>query len=177
MVFIARMRAQKKGWDEIVECLGSWSLKRLRAYARRTDPAPPLPAPDGRPALGPEPVVRTLPPRHPEADTTTELDAVPPSADGALPAGRSFVMANVLPGLAIIVDHDAPTLAKSSRQILANTASCAEGAPARRTCGGAGRRVGSRAAAAWPSVALPAPPWGTPTTARGSARHGPGPRA
>jgi DNA-binding transcriptional MerR regulator len=113
VVAIARMRAAKAGWEEIGKRLGAWSLKKLRAYVAQSDPpAPsPPPAPAAAPALEGGAVPRNLPPRHPEADTTTELDA-PASAADTLRGGRAFVMANVLPGLAIIVDQDAPALVK-----------------------------------------------------------------
>ncbi|HEX3345902.1 MAG TPA: MerR family transcriptional regulator [Polyangiaceae bacterium] len=116
VVVIARLRAAKKGWEEVVEALETWPLKKMRAYVRRTDPPAPPPAPGAPPdapppALEGAPAPRGLPPRHPEADTTTELTA-PRAGGDPLLVGRSFIMANVLPGLAIILDHDAPALVK-----------------------------------------------------------------
>ena len=116
VVAIARMRAVKTGWSEIVDRLSTWSPKKLRAFVAQTDPSVPSPPSASAPAPMLEgepvaPVARPLPPRHPEADTTTELDA-PASPDDVLRGGRTFVMASVLPGLAIIVDHDAPALVK-----------------------------------------------------------------
>ena len=110
-MIIARLRAEKKPWSQVIEALEGWSLAKKRAYVRRTNPAPPpsvSPEPSP-PALGGAPSVPALSPRHPEADTTTELQA-PAALSTPLLAGRSFVMASVLPGLALIVDHDAPPL-------------------------------------------------------------------
>ena len=110
ITFIARMRAKREGWDVIGERLGSWSLKKLRAFCDRTDP------PAGGEGDAPAPP-------HPEAGTTTEL-AVPGGApaDG-LPGGASFVMAPVLPGLALLLRHDAAPLVKRiAAEILAKYA-------------------------------------------------------
>jgi DNA-binding transcriptional MerR regulator len=116
VIVIARLRAEKKTWPEVAQRLVDWSLKQKRAYVRKTDPPAPTPAAPAAeaspPALEGAPAARALPPGHPEAATTTELAAMGPAGADPLLAGRSFVMANVLPGLALIVDHDAPAIVK-----------------------------------------------------------------
>jgi hypothetical protein len=121
VVAIARMRAQGEGWDTVAERLTTWSLAKLRAFNRRTEPKPPAPEPapapappaprESAPALEGEPVARNLPPRGAVFDESTELDvAIDP--DGELPGASLCAIANVLPGLAIVLRHDAPPLVK-----------------------------------------------------------------
>jgi DNA-binding transcriptional MerR regulator len=119
VVTIARMRAQGKRWDEVADRLKSSSLAKLRAFVRQTEPkqpSPPTPPPSegsaGFPALEGEPVVPGLPPRHPEAGTTTELDVLGKGPDGASSDGTRLVMAPVLPGLVLLVNEDAAPLVK-----------------------------------------------------------------
>lgn len=110
VTFIARMRARKEDWPTIGECLGKWSLKKLRAFVEETDP--PAQA-DGTEAAPP----------HPEAGTTTELDVTGGTPDGGLPAGAHFVVAPVLPGLVLMLRHDAAPLVKRiASEILARYA-------------------------------------------------------
>jgi DNA-binding transcriptional MerR regulator len=120
VTLIARLRARKTGWDIIGDRLGSWSLQKMRAFVRQTDPpAPPSAAPAQEPAVEGEPVAPAEAPRHPEADTTTELDVTPDRREGELPGGAHFVMAPVLPGLALLLRHDAAPLVKRiAREIL-----------------------------------------------------------
>ena len=125
VVTIARMRAQGKGWTEIIRRLNTSSLAKLRAFVQETDPqepaaSAPSAASDGSPVLEGEPVRRPLPPRHPEADTTTELDVLNDGDTAGLPAGKRLIMAPVLPGLVLLVNEDAtPLVRRVAVEILA----------------------------------------------------------
>jgi DNA-binding transcriptional MerR regulator len=122
VVTIARMRARRADWQEILDFLNDSSLAQLRAFVRKTDPpesaAPPAsasevgPAPaSSSPALEGEPARRELPPAGTRART-----GVPELAgEEHLPElddGTSFVMTNVLPGLALFLRSDASPLVK-----------------------------------------------------------------
>jgi DNA-binding transcriptional MerR regulator len=116
VVTVARMREQKQGWDKIAARLAKSSVAKLRAFVEQTEPKPPDAASpaaeaDASPAVEGEPVDRALPPRHPEADTTTELDV---RGDGHASAlrGTRLVMEPVLPGLVLLVNEDAAPLVR-----------------------------------------------------------------
>ena len=110
ITFIARMRAKREGWDVIGERLGSWSLKKLRAFCDRTDSA-------GGRRRG---RARSASPGSGDDDGARGAGRRP--ADG-LPGGASFVMAPVLPGLALLLRHDAAPLVKRiAAEILAKYA-------------------------------------------------------
>jgi hypothetical protein len=117
VVTIARMRAQKQGWEKIAARLKKSSLAKLRAFVEQTEPKPPAAAPpsvatDDLPALEGEPVEAHLPPRHPEADTTTELDVRGDGRASNTSGGTRLVMEPVLPGLVLLVNEDAAPLVR-----------------------------------------------------------------
>jgi DNA-binding transcriptional MerR regulator len=107
VVTIARMRAQKEEWETIAGRLEDWSIAKLRAFVRKTDPKPPLEAAAAS--------VEALPPAqarpHPEAGTTTELDVLG-GEDGALAGGTRLVVSQLLPGLVLMMNENAPPLVR-----------------------------------------------------------------
>lgn len=116
VVTIARMRAQKQGWDVIANRLNSWSIAKLRKFVEETEPKSPPTAPaasaPGAPEQKGEPASREVPPRHPEADTTTELDVLGGSEDGPLGSGTRVVVSSLLPGLLLMMNENAAPLVK-----------------------------------------------------------------
>ena len=125
VVAIARLRAQGEGWHAITDAMDCWSLAKLRAYVRKTNPPAPAPAPtaappspspsppgpDGPPPLDGAPAPRNLPPQAAAFDESTELE-VAMRIDEDLPGASRFLMQQVLPGLAILVRQDAAPLVK-----------------------------------------------------------------
>jgi hypothetical protein len=119
------MRAQRETWSAVARRLKTSSIAKLRAFVKQTEPKPPAasgPSPEsgGSPALDGEPVPPPLPPRRPEADTTTELEVSGEGDAGSLPSGKRLVMAPVLPGLVLLVNEDAtPLVRRVAAEILA----------------------------------------------------------
>ena len=119
VVAIARMRTAKEGWNVIAERMKTWSLGKVRAFVQKTEPQPGAPPTEAAapssvvapPEIEAEPVPPGAP-RHPEADTTTELQRKSAANPGDLPEGQHFVMAPVLPGLVLLLRHDAAPLVK-----------------------------------------------------------------
>jgi hypothetical protein len=115
VVTIARMRAQKEEWVKIADRVDTWSIGKLRAFVRQTDPKPPSDAPAasvGASVATPgEPSPPPKAPRHPEAGTTTELDVLG-GDDGALAGGTRLVVSQLLPGLVLMMNENAPPLVR-----------------------------------------------------------------
>jgi hypothetical protein len=128
VVTIARMRAQRASWPEVVTFLGNSTLAKLRAFVKKTDPAPPDPPPaaapppaerpageasnSGAPArLEGQPAPRGLPPTGAGAAHEKAID-VEHDDDALLEGAVGFAMVNVLPGLALMVRSDASPLVK-----------------------------------------------------------------
>lgn len=127
VVTIARMRANRADWQQVSAFLDDSSLAQLRAFVKKTDPAPPAPptAPNGAPAASEppavegEPVPPGLPPRAPRATAADVLAAEDADADAPFEDGVGFVMLNVLPGLALMLRSDAsPIVKRAAREMV-----------------------------------------------------------
>ena len=135
-VAIARMRAQGEDWKTVGARLRNWPLKRLSDYVASTEPRPPdppvpppqpappavpppEPTPPSTPALEGEPV--TPPPRLPHASSPSreDLEARNAGDEEWLPDGPRWVLAPLLPGLALWVREDAaPIVRRTAAEIV-----------------------------------------------------------
>jgi hypothetical protein len=127
-VCVARLRANRVDWVQIAGQVPGWSLQKLRAYVKKTDPvapappaAPPPPAPAtplDPPALEGEPVGPR--PRLPRSATAPVGDletSFPPDDD--LPDGPRWVLVSLLPGMALMVRDDAaPVVRRVAAEII-----------------------------------------------------------
>ncbi len=115
---IPRLRAEGTEWDAIIDRLRHLSLGEKRAWLEAAE-ARERAAAAGR--QGPAAVS----PAGGEADEVP-AGIAPPAAEDAegLPAGKSYVVTSLVPGLALVVRHDASPLARRmAREIVARYAS------------------------------------------------------
>lgn len=128
-IAITRMRGQNVDWATIGARMRNWPLARVREFVASTDPKPPeapaaeppeVPAPVSAPALEGEPV--TPPPRLPHAGAAPREDLEArggPTDDEWLPEGPRWVLAPLLPGLAIWIREDAtPIVRRTAAEIV-----------------------------------------------------------
>jgi DNA-binding transcriptional MerR regulator len=122
--FIARMRAQGEAFDAIAECLGTWSVAKLRAFVRRTNPA------EGQ---GPIPAQAAVPPTEAAAASSPTPESEPATPRGQLPRpgdrtgtlegtlvdappsplpGARWVLVTLLPGMVLLVREDAAAVVR-----------------------------------------------------------------
>jgi DNA-binding transcriptional MerR regulator len=140
-VALARMRRQGEDWKTIGARLRNWPLKKLQEYVASTEPAPPappepppqppaaaaaaadapppLPPPPSAPALEGEPVTRAPRLPHPGSAPREDLDASAPTDEEWLPDGPRWLLAPLLPGLALWIREDAaPIVRRTAAEIL-----------------------------------------------------------
>jgi hypothetical protein len=115
-IAIGRMRAQGDNVNTITERVAGWTKARFRRFVTETDPAPaPPPAPAFAPALAPlppSPVAPALPQGLANAGDAASpgpalLNSHEPIGDLDLPAGPSFRVLPLLPGLSLMLDSQA----------------------------------------------------------------------
>jgi DNA-binding transcriptional MerR regulator len=130
-IAVARLRARGEGWEAIKELLDGWSLGRVRAFVRKTEPEsqpaalprsePPPPPPSPSPAAAPDPEAPVLegepvPPRAqlPGAGAPSDFRIERTAAldDAGIPDGRRYVFCPLLPGLMLLVSDDAAPLVR-----------------------------------------------------------------
>jgi DNA-binding transcriptional MerR regulator len=131
-IALVRMRAAGEGWKVIAERIPEWSLQKVRAYVKKTDPPAPAPPPPPEPAPPPGgPGGAPLPAA--QADSTPALEGEPATPrrrlprggaphdglevsskddDGWLPDGPRWLPVPLLPGLALWVRDDAAPLVR-----------------------------------------------------------------
>jgi DNA-binding transcriptional MerR regulator len=118
-VAVARMRAEGTGWEAIRERVTTWSVAKVRAYVRKTDPKPPAPDPVAPPPSPPEPPALDGEPVGPRArlphsgaarEDRMQRDGDFP--DSPVPDGSHYVFCPVLPGLVLLVSADATPLVR-----------------------------------------------------------------
>jgi DNA-binding transcriptional MerR regulator len=120
-VTVARLRARGEGWETIKELLDGWSLAKVRAFVRKTEPEPtpptlprsePPPPEADAPVLEGEPVLPGA--QLPGAGAPNDLliERTGPRDDAGIPEGRRYVFCPLLPGLMLLVSDDAAPLVR-----------------------------------------------------------------
>jgi DNA-binding transcriptional MerR regulator len=131
LLVIARTRAQRLGWPEVVDRLRRWSLDEKRAFVATTEPPAEDASEEGMADGGDDVSGEEGGARRPGDGAGVAPPAAPghparggaPSSGDGLPAGTSFVLAEVLPGLSLVVRHDAaPVVRRVAAEILARYA-------------------------------------------------------
>jgi DNA-binding transcriptional MerR regulator len=102
-VTIGRMRAEGTPIEVITQRIDGWSLAKFKRYVAQTNPPEASPPPEPAPEATAPP-----PPRPGNRDGgRAELETQEPVLDLALPAGPSFRILPLLPGLGLILDASA----------------------------------------------------------------------
>ena len=114
---ISRMRAKGEGLDAIKAAIGPWSSKKIRAYlaeaeaeARAAEGAPANAAQSTAEGAASAPTEPRALPHGAAQSKSLERDGA--ADDPALPEGPRFVMAPLVPGVALLVSADAPPLVR-----------------------------------------------------------------
>jgi DNA-binding transcriptional MerR regulator len=108
-VAIGRMRAKGMQIDAIAEHIARWSTAKFRRFVAATEPEAPRPAQSPSRALLPADGPRSA---GSEATTLPPSAHLEPVADALLPEGRSFRMVPLLPGLTLMLDHEAAPIVR-----------------------------------------------------------------
>ncbi len=112
-VCIARMRAAGATWTEVAALVVGTSIAKVRAYVKKTEPAP-EPPPEA-PAQSPSTLDPPLLPGEPFASRRRlpPGEAGPMALDDAgLPDGPRWALLPLLPGLVLMVRDDAAAVVK-----------------------------------------------------------------
>jgi DNA-binding transcriptional MerR regulator len=113
-VAIGRMRAQRLPVDAIAERVAEWTTAKFKRFVAATEPPPPAEAPNDEAKPPPAPSLILGLTAAVSAPTVASFAAPPtalqdsePIGDLALPAGPSFRIVPLLPGLGLIVESGA----------------------------------------------------------------------
>lgn len=111
LTVIARMRAKGDGLDTIAARIARWSVAKLEKYIAADDAAKAAadtpPPPEAQANAHAPPPASLPPPARPHDVENAAL-----IGGGALPDGPRFVLATLLPGLALMVDEEASPLVR-----------------------------------------------------------------